>query len=415
MVDNILKVYIYKYMNKYYLYKINLEGIDNTLIKKNPHCIQYFVNQNNITDISNCLNFLIKNNILKLSDEKIKYKKFYESKQIEDCSQHLKKSYIYPVQKLSWEKEYTNEINKMKKYLSIFNNKPVYFKIDRLIPLKTQTNFPAPITTVHWGQLKMLLTTIIFLIRKNKEKYNEIIVIYAGAAKGTNIILLSKMFPNINWVLVDPKEFDNQLYNINKITILKEFFTNELAANLKKQYEDKTIFFISDIRLDTDDDNIIKDQENNYNWSRILDAKYSWLKFRCPYNKTYYDYYEGKIYIQPYGRNFTSESRILLKQNPKKKTFVVQNYIGKFYYFNLIERARIHKSYLKDHHVLDNCWDCCAFQNIVKKYIDKFPNFNYFKNKNLNESIQDIFNHLEKGSSNKIKINNKLLLSRIHL
>ena len=91
-----------------------------------------------------------------------------------------------------------------------------------------------------------------------------------------------------------------------------------------------------------------------------------WLKFRCPYNQVNYEYYEGDIYIQPYGRDLTSESRLLLKKNPAKKIYNVNKYIGQFYYFNLILRPMIYKSLIGKHHILDNCWDCTAFQHIIK-------------------------------------------------
>ena len=51
---------------------------------------------------------------------------------------------------------------------------------------------------LHWGQRKLLLSEIDFLtdfidLSKNKQK---ILIIYAGAADGKHISLLSKMFPN---------------------------------------------------------------------------------------------------------------------------------------------------------------------------------------------------------------------------
>jgi len=104
--------------------------------------------------------------------------------------------------------------------------------------------------SVHWGQRKLLLSEILFFTEHwDKSLIPEPTCVYAGAAPGVHIDLLSKMFPSFNFILYDPAPFAmNLLGNNPKIKILtgkNGFFTNDEA---KKYADRKDIFFISDIR-----------------------------------------------------------------------------------------------------------------------------------------------------------------------
>ena len=144
-------------MSKLFLFSSNIkENLD--IAKKNPHCIQFFTNNNNIKDCTYCLDNLVNNDIIKIQEKK--YLKLYEkqkninkNKINKECLDCLKESYIYPLSKFKWEKENDDEVDKIKSRLDIKNNN-FFYKIDNKPPIKTQTNFPKPLTMVHWGQLK---------------------------------------------------------------------------------------------------------------------------------------------------------------------------------------------------------------------------------------------------------------------
>jgi len=106
---------------------------------------------------------------------------------------------------------------------------------------------------LHHGQRKLYFSEVEFLTRFGNK--NDIIV-YAGAAPGTHIDHLSKMFPDRKFILVDPRPFDPILKKNKKITTKQEYFTNEMA----KEYKDrKDVVFISDIRVDPEEEQVNKD------------------------------------------------------------------------------------------------------------------------------------------------------------
>ena len=79
-------------------------------------------------------------------------------------------------------------------------------------------------TTMHWGQRKLLMTEIEFLTQYSKK--NDM-VLYVGAAPAIHTSFLSKLFPTLKFILVDPMKFN--IKETDKIEIRKEYFTNEKA------------------------------------------------------------------------------------------------------------------------------------------------------------------------------------------
>lgn len=124
-------------------------------------------------------------------------------------------------------------------------------------------------SNLHWGQRKLLLSEIDFLINRPN------LVVYAGAANGHHIGILLDMFPN-EFHLYDPSPFNSSL--------LGKVFTDEVA----KHYINKDIIFISDIRSYSDIDDImekhvIKNMLDQQRWVEIMKPVASMLKFRLPY------------------------------------------------------------------------------------------------------------------------------------
>ena len=145
-----------------------------------------------------------------------------------------------------------------------------------------------PVSQIHIGQLKLFLSTLQFLLYyapKNKDVY----IIYPGSAHGYNIHFLSKLFPNCKWILIDPGNFYKKLYKNPNIHIINSLFTNEILQNIKKKLANKYYLLISDIRLDTDDESIIRDNNLQLKWITDLIPKYSQIKFRIPFNTKKYN------------------------------------------------------------------------------------------------------------------------------
>lgn len=108
-------------------------------------------------------------------------------------------------------------------------------------------------SSIHWGQRKLLLSEIEFFAIYLDKTVNPICV-YAGAAHGNHIPLLSELFPSLTFHLYDPSHFN--IGETDKIKIYKELFTDKIA-NYYRNIEN--VFFISDIRT-IDYDTINKQQ-----------------------------------------------------------------------------------------------------------------------------------------------------------
>ena len=392
------------------------------LFIKNPHCIEYFCNYDKITDCTKCHNHLLKKKI-KLYNEKEFIDKLdnVKSKSKKYCKKKCNDGYIYNYVSRDEEKSNKFEIDK---YKTKHNFKhPEFIKKYNVLPyvINYENTFPKPKSVVHWGQLKMLLVTIIFFINVIDPKEEEVHVIYAGSATGDNILLLCQMFPNTKWYLVDPRKHNPNLYKklekkdqINEI--IQGYFTDDIAIKYSKQFKDRKfkLLFMSDIREGTEDEKVLNNQDWNITWHKIIQPDFSYLKFRCGYETDkIYKYYKGNIYLQIYAPPSSTETRILLKKELEEMDYNIEEYQGKLLYFNRLIRPSYHKSIIKDNNYFDHCYDCTYFSYVIKNYISKFKNFNSFNTTNILSIMFKITNFLKKFSNDKIKIHNDFVRNNI--
>ena len=278
--------------------------------------------------------------------------------------------------------------------------------------LTYEYTIPKPKTVVHWGQLKMFLVLFSFFLKTIRLTDKEVHIIYAGSATGDNILLLCKFFPNTFWYLTDPRKHNKSLYTHNQIKEINEqYFDDALANKYYEKFKNKNVklLFTSDIREGTDDDKILSDQDLNINWHKIIQPDYSYFKFRCGYEtEKLYKYYKGKIYVQCYAPQSSTETRILLKKKLKEYTYDTHEYQGRLLYFNRIIRPSFHKSIIKSNKLFDNCYDCVYFGYLINKYINK-----YNKNSDVFSIMKEIVNGLSKHSNNKIVFMNNYIRDNI--
>lgn len=263
--------------------------------------------------------------------------------------------------------------------------------------------------TQHCGQRKLLLTEIYFI-----SKFNEIDeILYVGAAAGSHIILLHRLFPDKTFHLFDPKEFDKNLielscYSNNKIFIYNRLFTNLYAS----KYKNRNILFISDIRTDAftiekREQVIPDDMELQKNWIEIMKPYASMVKFTLPWNNVNINYFKGDILIQPYAPINSTETRLIIDHNDK---FVQINYNSEQYNNLLFEHNIIIREWYKYN---NNPLITGLQNNDIKKYN---RNLNYdcsseililrYYCKVFNKNIIDIIETIE-SSYNEHKILNK--------
>ncbi len=209
-------------------------------------------------------------------------------------------------------------------------------------------------TSIHWGQRKLLLVLVQFLtLFWDPVKVPKPIVIYAGAAPGTNIGIVSMLFPEIEFHLYDPSPF--KIKPTDKIHIYQDYFTDDVA----KQWSGRDdILFVSDIRtgdytsaknLDENEAQIMKDMQMQMDWLTIINPVEGHLKFRPPYTggnrPDSINYLSGHVLKQPWGPQTTTESRLVpIKDSETKKWKITpwstQKYQDQMFNHNVIIREK---------------------------------------------------------------------------
>lgn len=245
-------------------------------------------------------------------------------------------------------------------------------------------------TAVHWGQRKLFLTVLQFMTLYVKLERDIVPkIVYAGAAPGHNIALLSKLFPTCEFHLYDMNKFSDLLNGNPKVKLYKQLFLDEDA---KKWNGIDNVYFISDIRRDTlgmstkDAELIIQgDMQMQMKWIELMKPVESHLKFHLPYSGlgigSTTEYFNGTVYVQPWRGASSTECRLVPKWG-EKKLWNNKKYEDQNFYINSILREKT-KFYNPldgslnpiDGQELLNDYDSAMEINILSDYIKKFsPN-----------------------------------------
>src|SRR3990167_6003934 len=220
-------------------------------------------------------------------------------------------------------------------------------------------------TVLHWGQRKLMISEIEFLT-----KFGNLanIVVYAGAAPGTHIKLLSRMFKQHTFHLYDTAEFS--VKKSKNIFIHNQLFTKDVA----KEWRGIDTLFISDVRTsecyfaNVFDQEIEMDMGAQMDWCEIMNPKMSSLKFRLPYTDGITEYYSGSIYYAVWGPVTTTETR-LFTDCKSKQMYDHTDYGRKLFYFNTVTRISLFDHPINTVEGLDHCYDCSAEVHVISEYL----------------------------------------------
>lgn len=152
----------------------------------------------------------------------------------------------------------------------------------------------------HWGQLKLCLTLIEFIITNVKfNPSKQVRIVYAGAANGRGTSIVASLFPWIEFDLFDSNKFYPKLEIMPNVSLFNQFFTDDCAIVYRqigneqfvegheargkliskgirrpKVIASEDIYFVSDIRLNTKKtyENEIKDLNSDF-YLRFLREK----------------------------------------------------------------------------------------------------------------------------------------------
>lgn len=252
-------------------------------------------------------------------------------------------------------------------------------------------------TVDHWGQRKLLFSEIKFLLMLEEFHPKVKTIVYAGAAPGTHLDYLNALFPNFNWILIDPRNFSEKIldrddtirlktidrYYESKFIVIKDYFDDFLAKRINRFYSN--IAFISDIRTNTDNESIANDMIRQKNWVELLQPELSILKLRFPYpdlesteedEKNIFPYLPGKILLPVWGPVSTTETRLLVERKDifKTKNYNTKRYESLMFYFNTRTRTNYYQDGLNMNPFksgLCHCFDCRSEIDIIRTYLGR--------------------------------------------
>jgi Poly A polymerase regulatory subunit len=285
-------------------------------------------------------------------------------------------------------------------YLEKIPIENLYRILTNCAPEKPFTKIPHECRSVnHWGQRKLFISELEFLSLYSNPGD---LVVYAGAAPGTHTNFLSELFPNLTFFLVDPSPFIAK--ETDKIKIKQSFFTDETCKESSKM--NKSILFISDIRTGDPyklsnvevEKSIKNDMEMQKNWVKLLKPKASMLKFRLPWEVGKTSYLNGKIFFPVWGRETTTECRLITTLEDLEKGEILYNnkkYEEQMFYFNRVTRVQYYDHPFDFYEGLDHCYDCAAEIKIIKDFIGKENN--KIENNKVIEMIESITKNISKG------------------
>jgi len=104
-------------------------------------------------------------------------------------------------------------------------------------------------------------------------------------------------------------------------------------------------------------------------WHLKLKPAASMFKFRLPWGEGKTDYLDGIISLPVWGRQTTTETRLIVVGD-KVKSYCNTTYEEQMFYFNTTTRVQyyIHQN---DDIGYDHCYDCAAELLIIENYIKK--------------------------------------------
>ena len=265
--------------------------------------------------------------------------------------------------------------------------------------------------TVKWGQLKLLMGEIIFLLDHcDASKYDDgIVFVVAGGASGEHYVVLLEMFPIIKRLdLWDSRDFSHKLDKYEREGRVRYYKEYMLEHRIKEVYplinRNEAIFFASDIRTVTNDGvdkGLYTNAKKEYriwfddnmlqaNFVRTLKPEASLLKFRLPYvlgeddliKEDKLPYIKGIIYTQCFNGLKSSETRLVPIKGDDGE--LIENYIyskshhekAMMYYNTEVRNSK----YIRWHNYTNNtsdiydeqlvsCFDTCYVLYILDKYI----------------------------------------------
>jgi hypothetical protein len=189
------------------------------------------------------------------------------------------------------------------------------------------------------------------------------------------------MFPGIKFVLWDPAAFHAGVFeHPASISVHKGFFTNGVAWAVRQKFGSKGCLFVCDIRsIDEEmagnsamiEERVKIDMAAQKKWVEIIEPTAALLKFRLPYSAGTTTYLPGRVRLQAFGPQTTTETRLEV-ETPRGPDISYDNkkYEDQMFFFNTTKRP----GYWANAYTrlgYDHCFDCASEAWILKEYVAK--------------------------------------------
>lgn len=253
-------------------------------------------------------------------------------------------------------------------------------------------------TNMHFGQRKLLLSEIQLLTAyyESDDVRDDPIIVYVGAAPGSHLTTLSKLFPRAKFILYDLARFDSHLYNNPTMyDIRHEYFTDDTCIKILKEVDANRLLFVSDIRKSIHtvrdvsihyepdsafEDSVMNDMDMQQKWVLAMKPRMSLLKFRLPYNLKTGDklnLLEGKLMFGVWARPTSGETRLLIDA---QNGFTCIDYDFKLYEetqafhnkyvrtFGFASALETYRRFMVGNNTYCPCYDCYAELSILERY-----------------------------------------------
>jgi hypothetical protein len=242
---------------------------------------------------------------------------------------------------------------------------------------------------VHWGQRKLLVGEVQFIIYfVDLDIKDPINIVYAGAAPGTHINILLEMFPFDNLLFHLYDKGDYNAFNIKeseRVKIHDKYFDNSDAEIWSRE---NNVYFISDIRavnyrdMSKEDNEIGIWNENlqQRKWIEIMKPKRAQLKFRLPYPDIWekikgsifreLEYLDGIIFFQGWSPQTSTETRLVPYPELENKTYDIVKYEQQLAYFNQNREIFKYEQSIDPPELIDD-YDSNCEVSVIRDYLYK--------------------------------------------
>ena len=227
-------------------------------------------------------------------------------------------------------------------------------------------------TVIFQYYRRELIETVEFLtLSLIPSEINQYVFVFVGAAPGYDVAYLRKLFPDLKFILFDPKPILQLIEGDTEIH--QELFTNEWARQLKARYKKKKILLQCYTRVSSK-----KFEENLHmirNWHRIMEVHRGAYEMTLPYDSDGFSLFlKGALYFPVWSKPAGADCRLITNFDTKKLVPYRHRYHEEaMAYFNCVTRTCIYTANeLPMPGVYDACYDCTAERRILSEYVCDF-------------------------------------------